>query len=80
MNNIGKTLNNLFMYSGRQSDERFASISMDTPALIRRYADQSPSVLNFFFVAFVVTWTFALIAKSKYSMLQKRSQSLNRTQ
>ncbi|XP_052722962.1 uncharacterized protein LOC108344043 isoform X3 [Vigna angularis] len=68
--------------SGRQSDERFASISMDTSALIRRYADQRPSVLNFSFVAFVafvVTWIFALIAKSKYSMLQKRPESLNRT-
>ncbi|XP_027924559.1 uncharacterized protein LOC114182018 isoform X1 [Vigna unguiculata] len=66
--------------SGRQSDERFASISMDTSALIRRYGDQNPSVLNFFIVLFVVTWIFALRAKSKYSMLQKISESLNRTQ
>jgi len=79
MNNIDKTLTNLFMYSGGQSNERFASISMDTSALIRRYGDQNPSVLNSFFVVFVITWIFASIAKSKYSMLQKRSESFNRT-
>ncbi|ESW24661.1 hypothetical protein PHAVU_004G149000 [Phaseolus vulgaris] len=65
--------------SGGQSNERFASISMDTSALIRRYGDQNPSVLNSFFVVFVITWIFASIAKSKYSMLQKRSESFNRT-
>ena len=80
MNNIDKTLTNLFMYSGEQSDERCASISMDTSALIRRYDDQNPSVLNSFFVVFVITWTFASIGKSKYSMLQKRFESFNRTQ
>ena len=75
MNSMDKTLTNLFMSGGGQSDERFASISMDTSALIRRYGDQNLSVLNSFFVVFVITWIFSLIAKSKYSRCFRKDLS-----
>ncbi|KAL2344136.1 hypothetical protein Fmac_005421 [Flemingia macrophylla] len=65
---------------GGQSEERFASVSMGTSALLQSSCPQSPSAPDSFFVVFIITWIFASIAKSKYSILQKRSESSNRTQ
>ncbi|TKY44814.1 Chaperone protein DnaJ [Spatholobus suberectus] len=65
---------------GGQSEERFASISMDTSALLWRSGHQNPSVPDSFFVVFIITWIFASIAKSNYMILQKRSESFNRTE
>ncbi|KAL5142842.1 hypothetical protein HKD37_09G025945 [Glycine soja] len=63
---------------GGQSEERFASISMVTTALLWRSGHQNP-VPDYFFVVCIITWIFASIAKSKHSILQKRSESFNRT-
>lgn len=66
---------------GGQSEERFASISMDMSALFQSSRHQSPSVPESFFVVFIITWIFISITKSKYSILQKRSEFFfNRTQ
>lgn len=50
---------------GGQSEERFASISMVTTALLWRSGHQNP-VPDYFFVVFIITWIFASIAKSKH--------------
>lgn len=65
---------------GGQSEERFSSISMDTSALLQRSSHQSPPFPDSFFVIFIITLIFAFIAKSNYSIGQKKSESFNRTQ
>lgn len=65
---------------GGQSEERFSSISMDTSALLLRSSHHSPPVPDSFFVIFIITLIFAFIAKSNYSIVQKKSESFNRTQ
>ncbi|KAG4991917.1 hypothetical protein JHK87_025374 [Glycine soja] len=51
---------------------------MVTTALLWRSGHQNP-VPDYFFVVCIITWIFASIAKSKHSILQKRSESFNRT-
>ncbi|XP_061362651.1 uncharacterized protein LOC133306357 [Gastrolobium bilobum] len=65
---------------GGHSEERFASISLDTSVSLWRFGHENHSVSNSFFVVFIITWIFASIAKSEYSLFQKRTQSfINRT-
>ncbi|XP_019436733.1 PREDICTED: uncharacterized protein LOC109343064 isoform X2 [Lupinus angustifolius] len=61
---------------GGQSEERFASISLDRSASLWRFSHHNHSVSYSFFVVFIITWIFASIAKSKYLLFQKRTKSL----
>ncbi|KAE9588257.1 putative chaperone DnaJ [Lupinus albus] len=61
---------------GGQSEERFASISLDTSASLRRFTHHNHSVSYSLFVVFIITWIFASIAKSKYLLFQRRTKSL----
>ncbi|MED6172355.1 hypothetical protein PIB30_049319 [Stylosanthes scabra] len=63
-----------------QSEEKFASISLDTSTSFCRFSHQKFSVLDSFFVVFLITFVFASIANSKDSLFQKRTQSLLREQ
>ncbi|MED6167473.1 hypothetical protein PIB30_002955 [Stylosanthes scabra] len=63
-----------------QSEEKFASISLDTSTSFCRFSHQNFSVLDSFFVVFLITCVFASIANSKDSLFRKRTQSLLREQ
>ncbi|KAL1356922.1 hypothetical protein HN51_008922 [Arachis hypogaea] len=60
-----------------QSEEKFASISLDTSTSYCRFSHQNYSVLDSF-VVFLIICFLASIANSKYSLFRKRTQSLIR--
>ncbi|XP_015966882.1 uncharacterized protein LOC107490612 [Arachis duranensis] len=62
-----------------QSEEKFASISLDTSTSYCRFSHQNYSVLDSF-VVFLIICFLASIANSKYSLFRKRTQSLIREQ
>ncbi|KAL1318329.1 hypothetical protein HN51_070610 [Arachis hypogaea] len=62
-----------------QSEEKFASISLDTSMSYCRFSHQNYSVLDSF-VVFLIICLLASIANSKYSLFRKRTQSLIREQ
>ncbi|XP_027359060.1 uncharacterized protein LOC113867785 isoform X2 [Abrus precatorius] len=78
VDSVWKSVKN-FLRRG-QSEERFASVSLDASGSSWRPSHQNHSVPDSFFFVFILTWIFASIAKSKYSIFQKRTQSFNRTQ
>ncbi|CAL0323925.1 unnamed protein product [Lupinus luteus] len=61
---------------GGQSEERFASISLDRSASLSRFNHHNHSVSYSFFVVLITTWIFASIAKSRYLLFKKRTKPL----